>query len=203
MRRGGAARPRHAAHRDVRHAGGPDPGLRLAAVPTAPTVPVPLPPGSAPSRILPAPLAVAAGVLLAVMLAGGTLVAKERRQDAEQARAGAALFDATGPDAPVGTLRGHDTALPATATRCANCHRDAAGTGPVEAYGGRLDRERLLTAMPRRGGPAVAYDETAFCRLLRDGIDPNHVIVSGAMPRFAVDAAQCRALWRHLAGAAS
>ncbi|MEI7445023.1 MAG: hypothetical protein WCK28_09055 [Burkholderiales bacterium] len=149
---------------------------------------------------LPAP---AVAALIALSLFAGALFAHGMRPDAGPARLGAALFDTAGPDAPVGTLRHHETALPAAATRCANCHQDAAGTGPADAFGGRLDAARLGTAMPRRGGPAVAYDERSFCRLLRRGIDPNDIVISAAMPRYDVDAVQCGALWRHLSGRAS
>lgn len=49
-----------------------------------------------------------------------------------------------------------------------------------------------------RGGPPVAYEAATFCRTLRTGVDPAHVVLPRAMPRFEVDDVQCAALWDYL-----
>ena len=49
-----------------------------------------------------------------------------------------------------------------------------------------------------RGGPPSGYDRGTLCRLLREGIDPAHVMVTRTMPRFDLDDAACAALWTHL-----
>lgn len=89
-------------------------------------------------------------------------------------------------------IAGHPDPLPAMATRCANCHDGA------QATGGLLTGATLTQAARRRGGPLSSYDETALCRLLREGVDPALVIVDRGMPRFAVDDAACAALWAYL-----
>ena len=102
-----------------------------------------------------------------------------------------------------GTITGHATALPPAAARCINCH--AIGTaGPARAgsapssFGPVLTRERLTQRIARRGGPPSAYDEAAFCRLLRTGIDPAHVLIPRDMPRYELAEADCRGLWLYL-----
>ena len=110
---------------------------------------------------------------------------------------GARLFDGTEPLA--GTLAGHSAPLPAAATRCSQCH---AGPGEPAATGSSfappLDRRQLREARPRRGGPPVAYEAATFCRTLRTGVDPAHVVLPRAMPRFEVDDVQCASLWDYL-----
>lgn len=110
---------------------------------------------------------------------------------------GARLFDGTEPLA--GTLSGHRAPLPAAATRCSQCH---AGPGAPAATGSSfappLDRRQLREPRPRRGGPPVAYEAATFCRTLRTGVDPAHVVLPRAMPRFEVDDVQCAALWDYL-----
>jgi hypothetical protein len=94
-----------------------------------------------------------------------------------------------------GRLAGHETQLPAVATRCMNCHATSTTAG---AIGTPLRRDTLQRALPRRGGPPSAYDQSSLCRLLRDGIDPAFVVVNQAMPRFDVTNLQCAALWAWL-----
>lgn len=106
---------------------------------------------------------------------------------------GQALYE--GREAVPARLRGEDYRLPASAARCANCH-EAAAAG--RAYAPPLDRESLLKPVPRRAGPPSVYDERAFCRTLREGVDPAHMLLRRAMPQFDVDDVQCKALWAFL-----
>lgn len=115
---------------------------------------------------------------------------------------GARLFDGREPLSA--TLAGHATPLPAQTARCSQCH-----AGPVTPIatnswpalpGPPLDSQHLRAALSRRGGPPVAYDLAAFCRTLREGIDPAHVMLPRTMPRFDIDDTRCEALWTHLTG---
>lgn len=97
-------------------------------------------------------------------------------------------------------LRGDDTPLPATAVACVQCHEPAARPGaalPAANIGPRLDAG-LLQSRPRRGGPPVPFDEAAFCRLLRTGVDPAMVLVRRTMPQFRLDDGDCTRLWQYL-----
>lgn len=107
--------------------------------------------------------------------------------------AGAEWFDGRRP--LVARIAGHDEALPPLASRCSNCH---AGPGAV---GGELNRATLAGLRPRRGGPPSRYDAARLCRLLREGIDPAHVMVPREMPRYTIDDEACAALWSHLSRA--
>jgi cytochrome c553 len=99
-----------------------------------------------------------------------------------------------------GRLAGHPQALPAVATRCVNCHAIEGMAAPNgTAFGPLLGATTLTGVRSRRGGPASRYDADSLCRLLRDGIDPAWVMIDGAMPRYEIDASQCRALWARLA----
>lgn len=118
--------------------------------------------------------------LAAAALAGDWLV----RSD------GAELFDGRRP--LVARIAGHDEALPPLASRCANCH-----TGP-QAVGGELTGATLASERARRGGPPSRYDAARLCRVLREGIDPAHVVVAKEMPRYAIADGACAALWAHL-----
>ena len=110
---------------------------------------------------------------------------------------GARLFDGTEPLA--GTLSGHSAPLPVEATRCTHCHTGpGASAGAASQFASPLDRRRLREALPRRGGPPVAYEQASFCRTLRTGVDPAHIVLPRAMPRFDADDAQCAALWDYL-----
>ncbi len=105
-------------------------------------------------------------------------------------REGEALFN--GDRALPARLAMHDDPLPAHATRCLNCHAGAQAVGPA------LNRRTLAQAVPRRGGPASAYDANSLCRLLRTGIDPSWVQLDKGMPRYTVTDSECEALWRFL-----
>ena len=110
---------------------------------------------------------------------------------------GARLFDGAEPLA--GTLSGHSVPLPGAATRCIQCHAGPGkSTAAVYGFAPPLDRRRLREVLPRRGGPPVAYERASFCRTLRTGIDPAHVALPRAMPRFDADEGQCAALWGYL-----
>jgi len=118
---------------------------------------------------------------------------------------GQALFNGAAPLR--GTIHGHQSALPAHAARCVNCHApgsSSANVPPGSAAPANTSFAPLLTAayltgpVARRGGPPSRYDEAAFCRALRTGIDPAYVIVSRSMPRYALSDADCGALWQHL-----
>lgn len=130
------------------------------------------------------------GVLVLAVLAGAGAGLASLWRDAQARERGAALYE--GRVALAGRPVGHETALPAVATRCANCHQGAA------AIGGALDARRLADAQPRRGGPATRYDAAALCQLLRTGIDPGQIIIDTAMPRYDVTDTQCTDLWAHL-----
>jgi hypothetical protein len=58
----------------------------------------------------------------------------------------------------------------------------------------------MVQPRARRGGPPSNYDREGFCALLRRGIDPAFVMISVEMPRYTIDDASCRALWRYLIG---
>ncbi|MGO4392370.1 hypothetical protein AB4Z46_13555 [Variovorax sp. M-6] len=110
---------------------------------------------------------------------------------------GARLFDGT--ESLAGTLAGHRASLPVAATRCSQCHVGPGASAAVpSALTTPLDRRHLREARPRRGGPPVSYEPATFCRALRTGVDPAHVVLPRAMPRFDADDAQCAALWDYL-----
>ena len=86
----------------------------------------------------------------------------------------------------VAKLAGHDHWLPASATRCVNCHEarpadasplasagQGAGAASVPAsaaarsFAPALGGEALVAPRSRRGGPASAFDARALCQLLR------------------------------------
>lgn len=111
---------------------------------------------------------------------------------------GRALF--TGAEALAATPSTGGPVLPTAASRCSNCHSAPGTAGAAQAvgadsFGPMLNSARLLNAQPRRGGPPSRYDAPALCRLLRQGIDPAGVMLAAAMPRYAVNDVQCRALW--------
>jgi hypothetical protein len=103
-----------------------------------------------------------------------------------------------------GRINGHNTELPLAACGCANCHakesskvvRDPASS--AEEFGPALGPNHLQARRERRGGPPSVYDLASFCRLLRDGVDPAHIVLGQAMPRYALPDASCQALWAFL-----
>lgn len=144
--------------------------------------------------------------LLAAAAAAAGLHAWRVHAAAAQVERGRRL--AEGSAALPGRIAGHDVALPAATTRCANCHQPAASaTVPASLRGGiegvasaapPLDRRSLTTAQPRRNGPPSAYDAAALCRLLRTGVDPASIVLPATMPRFSPTDAQCAELWAFL-----
>jgi hypothetical protein len=110
-----------------------------------------------------------------------------------------------------GRLTGHDDPLPPDSAQCQNCHdlesqpsaatppRTGTAAGlPVDKVGPKLGTSSLTHAAKRRGGPATAYTAGAFCRLLREGVDPAEIMIPQLMPRYKVTDAECNALWAYL-----
>ncbi len=113
-------------------------------------------------------------------------------------RRGDALFHGT--ESLIGRVRGHDETLPSDAVRCANCH-DAVSAGRLTRVAApHLDRSLLLDPKQRRGGPPSHYDQPAFCKLLRTGIDPASIVVAREMPVYDLDEAACASLWSFIIG---
>jgi len=103
----------------------------------------------------------------------------------------------------------HTDALPQQAARCANCHRpESTPTDSVSAtdsaalatdkLGPALGPRALAQLVARRGGPPSSYDRRSFCRLLREGVDPAHVMIPQTMPRYTLTDEECEALWLFL-----
>lgn len=94
---------------------------------------------------------------------------------------------------------GHADALPQEAVRCRNCHSKQPSAGEAaQDFAPALNARTLQTALPRRGGPASKYDVNALCRVLREGVDPAHVMIQQAMPRYSLSDGECEALWSFL-----
>ena len=144
-----------------------------------------------------------AGALL--VAAAASIAALHARAARHEAETGGRHFDGRAP--LVARIAGHEAALPPSAAACANCHapptaRGGAAGGPAETYGPTLDRASLTGSHARRGGPPSRFDEAAFCRTLRTGVDPAGVMLPRTMPRYAIDDETCRGLWTHLVGTA-
>jgi hypothetical protein len=139
---------------------------------------------------------------LGALLCGITLVGRKPAAGAAEL-AGKALF--TGGVPLKGRIVGHQTDLPPMAVRCSNCHSSQprpasdppAGTAPSDIFAAQLSRAALLENRPRRGGPASRYDQAAFCRVLREGIDPANVMVAQTMPRYLLSEKECGELWAY------
>jgi hypothetical protein len=135
------------------------------------------------------------------LLLGASLIASAaaaalwlaQQHDNRQIDAGRAIFE--GDQALQARIAGHESALPAQASRCVNCHGAARPAGPSVPV---LSAATLAAPVARRGGPPSRYDERALCTLLRTGVDPAHVMVARTMPRFVIDEKQCEALWQYL-----
>ena len=97
---------------------------------------------------------------------------------------------------------GHTDTLPQQAVRCRNCHshsqQPALGGDAAQDFAPLLNARTLLSPSPRRGGPASKYEREGLCKLLREGVDPAHVMIQQAMPRYSVSDADCEALWTYL-----
>lgn len=140
-------------------------------------------------------------IVIALLLSVAAAVGVVRWVTGPEAH-GARLFDGREPLAA--TLAGHATPLPAQTARCSQCHAGPATPIAANSWpalpGPPLDGQHLRAALSRRGGPPVAYELTTFCRALREGIDPAHVMLPRTMPRFDIDDRRCEALWTHLTG---
>jgi hypothetical protein len=152
-----------------------------------------------------------ASAIRALVLAGGLACAAAAAAQAPDAERGRRLFSG---DLPLtGAILGHSAALPAQASRCANCHAagsappsagraaSAAGTAisaPAPSFGPALNAKLLLQPAPRRGGPASRYDEAALCKLLSTGVDPAYIVLPTSMPRYELAPGDCKALWAYL-----
>jgi hypothetical protein len=152
---------------------------------------------------LPTSFAPATGRLAVVCVLFWTAGAAAQEPDAERGRG---LFHGELPLS--GKIVGHANALPPQASRCANCHLPApsaaqgtnttSSNASAASYGPVLNAASLTREARRRGGPPSRYDEAAFCKLLTTGIDPAYIVTPSTMPRYALDASDCRALWLHL-----
>lgn len=74
----------------------------------------------------------------------------------------------------------------------------AAADAGASPFGPALNAKLLTRSIGRRGGPPSQYDEAAFCKVLRSGIDPADIVITRAMPRYTLDDKQCSALWHYL-----
>lgn len=101
-----------------------------------------------------------------------------------------------GREALAARLRHHQSDLPPVVVACSNCHAVEGAPLPKASRAPHIDRALLLEARARRGGPPSAYEASSFCKLLRTGIDPAHVLIAREMPVYAVDDAQCQSLWQ-------
>jgi hypothetical protein len=135
-------------------------------------------------------------------LVGLLLCASCSRRADPRVDLGKALF--AGDAGLVGRVGAEDDPLPPAAVRCSNCHvgPDGESAEAAPSYGPHLSRQELTATLPRRGGPPTRYDEASFCRLLATGIDPAHIIIVRAMPRYTLSAASCEALWTYLTASA-
>jgi hypothetical protein len=99
-----------------------------------------------------------------------------------------------------GTVGAQGMSLPASVLICANCHVGQPGNQPGGDAQAAPDLRRgwLRQVRSRRNGPAGHYTEITFCRALRTGIDPLHIVLPVQMPRFAIADADCAALWDYL-----
>ena len=103
------------------------------------------------------------------------------------------------------TMAGHTAPLPQDAVRCTNCHRRETGAvarpgadsalDETQDFGPALGAGSLTRAVARRGGPPSVYDGPAFCRVLREGIDPAHVVIAQTMPRYTMTPEECESVW--------
>ena len=99
----------------------------------------------------------------------------------------------------VARMAGHDQALPQEAVACSNCHElESAAFLSGQSFGPVLGPSELTRPQRRRGGPASTYTFAPFCRVLRDGIDPAHVMIPQTMPRYTLSEQECAALWLYL-----
>lgn len=113
-----------------------------------------------------------------------------------QYRRGENIF--LGNEHPPARIAGHQDPLPPQVARCVNCHAPSHPAPATAESAPPLTRTALLQTRARRGGPMFSYERESFCSTVRSGIDPEHVILNRAMPRFDMDDEQCLALWLFL-----
>lgn len=88
------------------------------------------------------------------------------------------------------SIEGTSGALDASLFACSGCH-GRAGEGRRE--GGTLAADIRFGRLR-----AAGYDAGAFCRAVREGQGPGERPLARAMPRYALEEAECAALWEHL-----
>jgi len=109
-----------------------------------------------------------------------------------------------GQESLIGRISGQDFDLPVEASRCVNCHiSDQASQASeikkkTQVFGPRLNQGTLLNKKSLRGGPAFSYTPKSFCRLLKTGIDPNHIMSKRSMPRYKISNKDCKAIWQYV-----
>ena len=145
------------------------------------------------------------GVSLLLLLGAGAW-AYQRAQARAVIEHGDRLFH--GEAALAARIVGHTMLLPATVSRCMNCHEtrstavsaaaSAVAGGQAGRYGPALDHATLAQPLARRGGPPSRYDASALCTLLRTGIDPAQVMIPQTMPHYDIADTDCAALWAYL-----
>ncbi|MFA8356922.1 hypothetical protein ACEPT7_03320 [Burkholderia ubonensis] len=136
---------------------------------------------------------IACTLLVALAVHLGAALASPGDSLAASAARGARLFDGSAPLR--GRIDGHSENLPSTASRCANCHMPSSQRA---ALAPPLDATTLLAPLRRRGGPPSVYTLDSFCDALRSGVDPAHVTLKSAMPRYDASNEQCADLWASL-----
>ena len=136
----------------------------------------------------------------ALTLVGARACTSERAREQETGRQ---LFAGERP--LTATMAGHSAPLPQDAVRCTNCHRRETGAvarpaaesalDETQDFGPGLGAGSLTRGVARRGGPPSVYDGGSFCRVLREGIDPAHVVIAQTMPRYTMTPAECESVW--------
>jgi hypothetical protein len=132
---------------------------------------------------------------VAAMLACSRTVPADEETAEASISAGRRMFFG---DTPLrGVIVGQSEHLPASVVACANCH--AAGSpSSGKPIGPPLNRATLTEPRSRRYGPPSRFSLESFCRLLQAGVDPAYIVITRSMPRYALGAGQCLALWRYL-----
>ena len=138
---------------------------------------------------------------LAILLAGQPMLspgAAAQGGTPEPPSLGAELYDGAAP--LTGRISGHHAPMPPPLIACVRCHAASSDSVSGAAIGPDLRGGWLTQFRSRRGGPPAQYDQPAFCRALRQGIDPVSMLLTIRMPRFDISDADCAALWLYLKG---
>lgn len=147
-------------------------------------------------RLWKKPAAIAALCAFGLMVMSCSARNQEEMTRQAQIKQGEDIF--TGEQAIPAMIAGHQTRLPPQVARCINCHAPEKSGLARKESAPSLSRAWLRQTRARRGGPAFAYEKENFCSTLRSGIDPEHVVLNRAMPRFELSNEQCLALWLYL-----